>query len=546
MAAMQKLRSHVMGKTSTNKRLPKFNKPIAALLVIVLVVIGVALVYLSRAGSSTYSYNATTGKISGRLFSADSPINQVIPADVRYKADGPQRIATLPTAGVSLLEWSRPIFDVDGSASKVRIWCYLTNPNYVSDTCNGLNNRAVPVPNGVFAQRGGDGHLTVIDHSTREIFDYWIWRDCFLILNPVNASYCPARGDVGSIDGNGLGTATNVAGIGGGTIRTYEVEQGYIDHALVFSTPNTCKDFHFYPAQNRDGTHTENTCIPIGSRIQLDPSINVDAIAGITAFEKMVAKALQKYGAYCDDTGGIFGFVVEYDRTGRKVYQGAGVPDGSSYFLKSIPSSKLKMIEPQWNGDGTKAYEWGKTPQSTSSPKPVTTTSSPKPSTTSNNSTSSKPVTGSENYSTSSDTTSGGGDYVGENNTSEQGSASSSPSSGSSTKSQTSPTKTKENTYKSAVDSQSGLNIAAKVGYSFLFINYSSANWPDLEKADKYKVWINSESEQILDKNYVQWWHFGTSTQTLKVQPIDKDGNPIGDEVEIAYKPTCTWYSVCH
>ena len=83
MAAMQKLRSHVMGKTSTNKRLPKFNKPIAALLVIVLVVIGVALVYLSRAGSSTYSYNATTGKISGRLFSADSPINQVIQADVR-------------------------------------------------------------------------------------------------------------------------------------------------------------------------------------------------------------------------------------------------------------------------------------------------------------------------------------------------------------------------------------------------------------------------------------------------------------------------------
>jgi hypothetical protein len=504
------------------------------------------LVYLSRAGSSTYSYNATTGKISGRPFSADSPINQVIPADIRYKADGPQRVATLPTAGVSLLEWSRPIFDVDGSASKVRIWCYLTNPNYPSDTCNGLNNRAVPVPNGVFAQRGGDGHLTVIDHSTREIFDYWIWRDCFLILNPVNASYCPARGDVGSIDGNGLGTSTNVAGIGGGTIRTYEIEQGYIDHALVFSTNNTCQNVRYYPAQNHDGKNTADTCIPIGSRVQLDPSINVDAIPGITAMEKMVAKALQKYGAYCDDTGGIFGFVVEFDRTGRKVYQQAGAPDRDSFFMSNIPWSKLKMVEPQWKTDGSKAYEWGKTTQSTSTPKPVVTSSSPQanaPVTSSKPQSSSSPSTSSSDSSSSYDYSSSPDDG---NGSTDQGSTSSSPSSGGSAKAQPSPAKTSDKSYKSAVDSQSGLNITAKIGYSFLFINYSTASWPDLENADKYQIQVNDDDKQTVDKNSTQWWHFGASKQILKVQPLDTSGNSLGEAVMIEYKPDCSWYGVCH
>lgn len=539
---MQKLRSHIMGKTSTNKRPPTFNKGIALLIGAVLMVAGVALVYFSRASSSTYIYNTATGKASGRLFSADAPINQTIPADIRYKADGPQRVATLSTAAVSMLEWARPIFDVDASASKVRIWCYLTNPNYPSDTCNGLNNRAVPVPNGVFAQRGGDGHLTVIDHSTREIFDYWIWRDCFLIFNPVNASYCPARGNVANIDGNGVGGATNVAGLGGGVIRTYEIEQGHIDHALVFSTSNTCQNVRYYPAQNHDGTHTENTCIPIGSRVQLDPSINVDAIAGITSMEKMIAKALQKYGAYCDDTGGIFGFVVEFDRTGRKVYQQAGAPDRDSFFMSNIPWSKLKMVEPQWKTDGSKAYDWGKTAQSTSTPKPVVTSSNPQanaPATSSKPQSNSSPATSSSGSGSGSSSDAGSG-------SSDQSSAGGGSSSGSSSQSQTSPAKTSDNSYKSTVDSQSGLNITAKIGYSFLFINYSTASWPDLENADKYQIQINDDDKQTVERNSTQWWHLGATTQKLRVQPLDTSGNPLGEAVMIEYKPDCSWYGICH
>ncbi len=67
------------------------------------------------------------------------------------------------------------------------------------------------------------------------------------------------------------------------------------------------------PAPAAERPERASRCWPAyeGARIQLDPSINVDAIPGITAGEKIVAHALQTYGAYCKDTGGsrlAFGF----------------------------------------------------------------------------------------------------------------------------------------------------------------------------------------------------------------------------------------------
>lgn len=364
-------------------RLFALRMPNVRLMIVVLVavaVFGTAVYFSSRAGKVTYTYNKSTNTSSGRLFTEDSPLNQAIPSDVRYRADGVNRLKTagLPPA-ISLFEWSVPVFDADASTPKVNIWCYLTDIQASWNTCNGINLSPQPVPQGVFPQRGGDRHLIIIDNSGRKIYNYWIWKDCFLTFNPNNARWCPASGNVASIDGNGVGGASNVAKLAGGIIRTYEIERGYIDHAIAFSTATTCKGDPVYPALNSDGTNVnQSTCIPIGSRIQLDPSINVDALTNITPMEKMIAKALQKYGAYANDTSGIFGFSVEFDRTGRKVYQKAGAPETDHFALKGIPWDKVKIVEPQWNKDGSKAYTWGGGLQSTSSPAPTTSsTSSP-------------------------------------------------------------------------------------------------------------------------------------------------------------------------
>src|SRR6185312_2063860 len=82
-----------------------------------------------------------------------------------------------------------------------------------------------------------------------------------------------------------------------------ELQTGKIDHALGFSAHYTCAATFRYPAIKTDGRHA-SPCIPEGTRVQLDPSINVDAIPGITPGERTVAHALQTYGAYAHDTGG--------------------------------------------------------------------------------------------------------------------------------------------------------------------------------------------------------------------------------------------------
>lgn len=360
----------------------QLRKELLALTVLLIIVAG-AVALLSRAATTAYTYNKSTGAHTGRMFTADSPLNQTIPTDVRYLADGQTRLKAAGYPGIfSLQEWAIPIYDVDSSTPKAGVWCYLTDITAPWDTCHGINTAPVPMPAGVHGQKGGDGHVMIIDNSSRKQYDFWIWKDCQFVWNPIGAQWCPASGDVANIDGNGVGGGTTVSRLAGGVIRTYEIEQGVIDHALGFSTATTCKGTPYYPALYSDGTNTNQaTCLPIGSRWQLDPSINVDALTNITPMEKIVAKALQKYGAYADDTAGTFGFRLEQDQTGRKVYQAAGAPDADYFPMKGIPWDRMKMIDPQWKSDGTKAYAWGGVPAPTTAsvsvvPTPTTTTSS--------------------------------------------------------------------------------------------------------------------------------------------------------------------------
>ena len=340
--------------TSTSLAKIKTSKVLAIIIIATVIFAGIFLIYRSMASTMKYSYDNATKKPSGRMFTADSPLNQIIPADVRYRADGQLRIQDAqPPAVTSLLTWSLPIYDVDSTANKSTVFCYVY-------ACDAISSSPVPIPDNPIRQLGNDHHLTVIDNSTRKIYDYWLWKNCFLQPNFINASWCPGSAGVASIDGNGVGGGTNVASLAGGVIRTYEIEQGSIEHAIGFATANTCKGEPIYPALNSDGTTEDQaTCIPIGSRIQLDPNVKVDEIPNITKMEKIIAKALQKYGAYADDTSAKFGFGVELDRTGRNVYQNAGAPNGDFFQFKAIPWDKIKILQPQWKDDGSKAYAWG-------------------------------------------------------------------------------------------------------------------------------------------------------------------------------------------
>jgi hypothetical protein len=88
-----------------------------------------------------------------------------------------------------------------------------------------------------------------------------------------------------------------------GLILVDEVRAGRIDHARVFAYDHCRTGFFVSLASTAQVTvpGTKNsTGIPMGGRIQLDPSWDVEHSA-LTRSGKIIARALQKYGAYCGD-----------------------------------------------------------------------------------------------------------------------------------------------------------------------------------------------------------------------------------------------------
>jgi hypothetical protein len=133
-----------------------------------------------------------------------------------------------------------------------------------------------------------------------------------------------------------------------------EIASGAINHALVFATNHACGPSNSgpyrFPATTTDGNYTGTDCIPEGSRIQLDPSINVDAIPGITPGELAVARALQTYGAYVtDNSPDLLSFAFEAPKA-RDVdpYPAAGF-SGDYYNMPHIPWNSLQVLH-NWHG----------------------------------------------------------------------------------------------------------------------------------------------------------------------------------------------------
>jgi hypothetical protein len=187
----------------------------------------------------------------------------------------------------------------------------------------------------------------------------WV-QSIYKIVEPVPAS--PAAidarwgGRVG-IDSDGRGDGSVGAGVSrlAGVVRIHEIAAGHIPHALVFSTdvqegPNDSGNFR-YPATKTDGNKAAGPgTIPAGTRIQLDPSIDLDALPGLTAFERVVGKALQTYGAYCVDNGGArMAFQFELNPGGgiAPAYTAAGVT--GDYFRLNLPWSSLRVLA-AWDG----------------------------------------------------------------------------------------------------------------------------------------------------------------------------------------------------
>lgn len=279
---------------------------------------------------------------SGRYFSATSAWNTPVPADPVLDPAGGPMVAHLSSGAhpgvANLYEFGVPIWQAGATTPRYAVDC-----QHSWGTCQ-LEQQPVPVPVGAVPSSGSDAAMVVVDPVTRQAYEFWEARR-------TSTGWQAGWGGVVDVDGSGTPGAAVGSGISrlAGVVRVSEVEQGRIDHALVFSTNNACRSVRRYPASKTDGASARTDCIPEGARVQLDPRIDVDALPGLSAGERMVARALQTYGAYAIDNGGAnMGFVFETPSGEADPYPGIGF--GWDYFgMDRIPWSKLRVLR-QWDG----------------------------------------------------------------------------------------------------------------------------------------------------------------------------------------------------
>lgn len=286
---------------------------VGKLLIVVMLVYAEASMTIAQTGLIPMAYLPMVCKGSGtwRPFSVDSPWNVPIGPDPQIDPNSAAMIATLDPSGTGNGFWINedyytvPIYYADANTPIYKVKC--TNPwNQWGPGFDGN----VPIPDGAIPDPAGDGVMVVIDLSQQKSWD----------MGGVKHTSTGWEADNGLVfDLTGLGISTKEPSSSaresgfaavGGLIRLDEIQQGYIAHALVFGYSTPRQGVYVYPATACwNGTGGANA-IPMGARIQLDPALNLDSL-GLSPGAKVIARALQEYGAYLGEVAGGRTFFAE-------------------------------------------------------------------------------------------------------------------------------------------------------------------------------------------------------------------------------------------
>jgi hypothetical protein len=232
-------------------------------------------------------------------FASTSPWNQPIGTGAQYSAPGdPATQAVLAAApAINAAIWSRSV-----------VLASLGDP--VRYLGSGPGAVAIHVPNSAqpSGPPGGDAQLDIVDPSRHVVDESWRTARVF----PGNlASGFHSRVD---LRGDGLSgtTASGMSSLGG-LIRTWELQQHDIRHALAASMPPGLMALGaVWPAHQQDNfaAGAYRGSVHMGALLAIPAWVDVRSL-GLSAEGTAIAYALQRYGAYVVDTGGSMALLAE-------------------------------------------------------------------------------------------------------------------------------------------------------------------------------------------------------------------------------------------
>jgi hypothetical protein len=200
---------------------------------------------------------------------------------------------------INIYTWTNPIYNAYADTPRVTVYKYDGSVYHTN----------VPMPTDAQADPMQDRSMIIIDWDNKVEWDFWDVTFNVRLPNKWVAGACIPWDLYGSgvhpdgVWGAGGSSAPGLAGM----IRPEEIEAGVIRHALRFACYTPKKGWKVYPpAATTDGQDVDPHAIPTGARLQLDPSLNIDEIEGLSEAGKIIAKCMQDYGMIlCDCAGGL-------------------------------------------------------------------------------------------------------------------------------------------------------------------------------------------------------------------------------------------------
>jgi hypothetical protein len=212
----------------------------------------------------------------------------------------------------------------------------------------------VPLPATTPLPTDSDAHVSVWQPSTDTVWELWKTRRVGTDLQACwGGRIDHASTSIGTFTFPYGGTATGISTIAG-LITPGDLASGHIDHAISMGVVRTLAKTFSWPANRTDGRSTTVDSIPEGQRLRLDPTIDLSTLP-LTPFGRMIAQALQTYGAIVRDTSGA---VTVYAQN-RSTFMADGSPDPyTPYYGGKAKANQLDAIP--WDRLQTLPLDYGR------------------------------------------------------------------------------------------------------------------------------------------------------------------------------------------
>lgn len=218
-------------------------------------------------------------------------------------------------AAFNAYEWNLAYYPVAANTRRQDVvfndcWKYGYTPDGLFNGAGHFKN--VPIPVDAIPTIGSDSQITIHDPASDQIWEFWMMR------RNSNGRWSACWGgridklskNIGSFPTYFGTNATSTLGAAG-AISIAEAQRGSIRHAMSLQIINPAPWNQFsWPAQRSDGSSNSRSPILEGTRLRLDPRLDLSRYK-LHPLALAIAKAAQEYGFIVDNRSGAVAVVAE-------------------------------------------------------------------------------------------------------------------------------------------------------------------------------------------------------------------------------------------